>query len=269
MEADTCQPRETYPPQVHIAQTYGYALLAVFQRIGRDGFYGTAGAVEVRSLAERLGLTPASHVLDLGAGVGGPACLVAQSYGCRVTGVDLSPFNCARARERAQQAGVSHLATFREGDYLTVPLPEQGFTHVFGCDAWSYVPDKRQLFRRAHHALQPGGVIAFYEGTTGRRNPTRERRSALGNPIYLEPLEAYVSQLQDVGFETLEARDTTAEVCTPFLSVVYAQMTQRDTIITTVGQEAYWRILEATAWIGLGLQQGQMGHCCIIAHRRT
>ena len=39
----------------------------------------------------KLALTPDHHVLDIGCGIGGTARFMAKSYGCRVTGIDLTP----------------------------------------------------------------------------------------------------------------------------------------------------------------------------------
>ena len=40
-------------------------------------------------LAQSLNLTAASHVLDIGSGLGGPARTLAETYRCHVTGIDL------------------------------------------------------------------------------------------------------------------------------------------------------------------------------------
>ena len=41
-------------------------------------------------LGERMKLNARSHVLDIGSGLGGPARTLAETYGCRVTGLDLT-----------------------------------------------------------------------------------------------------------------------------------------------------------------------------------
>src|SRR4051812_34181337 len=56
------------------------------------------GLREVWALADALALDHDSRVLDLGCGLGGPARFIAERYGCRVTGLDLSPRQLASAR---------------------------------------------------------------------------------------------------------------------------------------------------------------------------
>src|SRR5919201_616347 len=54
-----------------------------------DQFH-TRGLAATAQLAELVGITADMSVLDIGSGVGGPARYLAATYGCQVTGVDLS-----------------------------------------------------------------------------------------------------------------------------------------------------------------------------------
>jgi sarcosine/dimethylglycine N-methyltransferase len=57
-----------------------------------DQFH-TRGLAATVELAKLAGISAEMSVLDVGSGVGGPARFLAATYGCRVTGVDLSePF---------------------------------------------------------------------------------------------------------------------------------------------------------------------------------
>jgi len=67
-------------------------------------------------LGQRLGLGPDSRVLDIASGRGGPALLLAETFGCSVRGVEISPDFHAVAVERAAAAGLAELATFERGD---------------------------------------------------------------------------------------------------------------------------------------------------------
>ena len=67
-------------------------------------------------LGERLGLGPGSRVLDIASGRGGPALVLAETFGCSVRGVEISPDFHAVAVERADAAGLAERLTFELGD---------------------------------------------------------------------------------------------------------------------------------------------------------
>lgn len=55
-----------------------------------DEYWDRSGRVMAETIATVLGLTPESHVLDFGCGIGRLARPVIQTAGCRLAGVDLS-----------------------------------------------------------------------------------------------------------------------------------------------------------------------------------
>ena len=75
-----------------------------------DQFH-TRGLAATAELAKLAGMATGISVLDVGAGVGGPARFLAATCGCRVKGVDLSEFIRRRRAlsdraHRAERAGV-------------------------------------------------------------------------------------------------------------------------------------------------------------------
>src|SRR5438309_2055559 len=85
-----------------IDETYNEELLHCMDILERDDFYGVVAWEGLRSFGERLGLTPESHLLELCSGIGGPCRYLARTYGCKVTGIDLSEFNNRTAQERTR-----------------------------------------------------------------------------------------------------------------------------------------------------------------------
>jgi SAM-dependent methyltransferase len=93
---------------------------------------------KIRLLGERLGLGPESHVLDLASGNGGPALLLAEAFGCRITCVERAPEFIATARERTAAAGLEDRIEIIEADAATYELGRYdaalciGATFVYG-----------------------------------------------------------------------------------------------------------------------------------------
>jgi SAM-dependent methyltransferase len=106
-------------------------------------------------------------VVDLGCGGGLWARrLTDASY--RVLGIDLSPDMIALARKRAPEA------SFRAGSFLDLDFPDCVAITALG-ECFNYTFDRRnsrsslsRLFRRAFHALRPGGLLVFDVAEPGR-----------------------------------------------------------------------------------------------------
>jgi SAM-dependent methyltransferase len=71
---------------------------------------------KIRELGERLGLHPDSHVLDIASGKGGPALLLAETFGCRLTCVERAPEFVAEARKRTAAVGLEDRIEIVEAD---------------------------------------------------------------------------------------------------------------------------------------------------------
>jgi methyltransferase family protein len=82
----------------------------------RHEIQNPTSAEKIRLLGERLGLSPASHVLDIASGKGGPAVILAGTFGCRMTCVERAPEFVATARERAAAAGLEDRIEIVEAD---------------------------------------------------------------------------------------------------------------------------------------------------------
>jgi ubiquinone/menaquinone biosynthesis C-methylase UbiE len=207
-----------------INEIYNVELLQCMDLIGRDDFYGIVAWNGIPFFSEKLALTPESHLLELCSGIGGPARFLARTYGCKVTGIDLSEFNTQTARKRTRDEGLEHLATFLHGDALQIPFPEESFTHVFGCEGWCYFPDKEQLYQVARRVLKPGGMIAFLEAACD--DPVRLNTEQYLAPVHYESIANYKAMLGASGFQGIEQFDTTSLACKDVSSSIYRLITR-------------------------------------------
>ena len=80
-----------------------------------DQFHGR-GLEATVDVANLVRATASDHLLDIGSGIGGPARYFASRFGCRVTGIDLTPEFCDVARHLTQLLGLEDRITFEVGD---------------------------------------------------------------------------------------------------------------------------------------------------------
>jgi ubiquinone/menaquinone biosynthesis C-methylase UbiE len=122
-------------------------------------------------LANRLELTPASHVLDLGSGLGGAARTVAATYGCQVTGIDLTRSFCEAATALSTWVGLAAQTRFVHGDATAVPFASGSFDAVMTIHAAMNIAAKDALYAEAKRVLKPGGIFAIYDVLQGDGGP--------------------------------------------------------------------------------------------------
>jgi ubiquinone/menaquinone biosynthesis C-methylase UbiE len=249
-----------------INETYDETLLHCMDILGRNDFYGIVAWRGIAFFGEKLGLTPESHLLDVGSGIGGPARFFARTYGCKVTGIDLSEFNHRAARQRTREAGLDQLVTCVHGDALAIGFPDESFTHVFGCEALCYFPDKMRLYQTVHRALKPGGIIAFLEAAC--ESPVRLRTEEHIAPFQYESITTYTSVLQAAGFESVHHYDTTELAKKDVASSLYQLITKKDHIIAAASAEVYFALLEIWAEFLAYFSEEKLTHCGFVARKK-
>src|SRR6478672_7447924 len=110
-----------------------------------DHFH-SRGAAATAELAAALAPGNADHVLDVGCGVGGPARLLAATYGCRITGIDLTPAAVKAATALSQRTGLAARTRFLVADALALPFPDAAFDHAWTQHAAMNIPDRARFY---------------------------------------------------------------------------------------------------------------------------
>lgn len=136
------------------------------------------GSRFVLDLAAAASVTRRSYVLDLGAGVGGSARVLAHVFGCHVDGLDLSPDRVRDSRTLTRLARLQHLVRMRHADMRRAAVPRRRYDVIWGQAAWVHIDDKQALLRRWRPALKRGGRFALEESYL-RRQPASAGERAL------------------------------------------------------------------------------------------
>jgi cyclopropane fatty-acyl-phospholipid synthase-like methyltransferase len=171
------------------------------------------GIEAIAAAARTLGLGPQSRVLDIGAGVGGPARYLAHTTGCHVTALELQPELHAIGADLTRRTDLAERVTHLCGDALAVPLPDAGFDAAVSFLAIVHIPDRPRLFRRLAAALRAGGGC-YVEDLCQRapfssRDWDDARRIVCANSL-TSPAD-YARDLTDAGFASVAVTDLTPD----------------------------------------------------------
>ena len=135
-----------------------------------DQFH-TRGLAATVELAELTRLSAEDFVLDVGAGVGGPARFVAATRGCRVVGVDLSETLIDAARYLTERTGQTGQVRFQVAAAAKLPFDDGAFDVALLQHVAMNVADRAGLYREIRRVLKPAGRFATYDVVAGDGEP--------------------------------------------------------------------------------------------------
>jgi arsenite methyltransferase len=181
------------------AAAYGLDLVALF--LGES--YHPGGAALTRRLADAMELTTTSgRLLDVAAGVGTTALLLAEERGVEVIGIDLGRAQVARARARARQLGLDGRVTFEVADAERLPLADGGVDAVVCECALCTFPGKDAAAAELARVLRPGGRLGISDVWLDPQRLDPELRGLAGRVACLadaRPIAEVMSTLEGAG----------------------------------------------------------------------
>ncbi|WP_425404213.1 class I SAM-dependent methyltransferase [Hwanghaeella sp.] len=177
-----------------------------------DQFHGRA-IEATRELADLFDPGADAHLLDIGSGIGGPARYLADRFGCRVTGIDLTAEFVDVARRLTDLVGLSGRVDFVQGNALSMPFHEASFDGAYSMNVSMNIADKDAFYREVRRVLRPGAPLILSELASGGAGevdyptPWAETEDA----SFLVSVDETVAGLERAGFLVERVRDATDE----------------------------------------------------------
>ena len=119
-----------------------------------------------RTLLEQADLGSQDRVLDVGCGTGTLAVMIKRlDPGVDVVGLDPDPNALARARRKAERAGLS--VQLDQGFSDELPYPDASFDGVFSSFMFHHLPrdERESTLREVRRVLAPGGSLHLVDFT--------------------------------------------------------------------------------------------------------
>jgi 27-O-demethylrifamycin SV methyltransferase len=176
-----------------------------------------ATAALTRQMRERAAIVTGDRILDVGCGTGRQACELAADLDARVLGITTSSRGVEAATELAAARGVEN-ARFKQGDGTDNGLDGGSFDVVWALESSHLMRDRPALLGECVRVLAADGRLVLCDIIRKRTitfAEVRERRKdfatlrAVFGDAHMEPLEAYTTELEQLGMTVTDSSDIT------------------------------------------------------------
>ena len=213
------------------------------RRVRGSDYGGTSWATleQVQQSASRLLLKPGLCLLDIGAGSGWPALLLATQSGCDVVLTDLPLSGLRVARARAAHDGLSSRCRVIAADGAVLPFPDHLFDRIHHADVLCCMERKREMLHECRRVARPSARMEFSVITLVRKPSSDEERRLLqqSGPPHPDAEADYATLLAKAGWGVLERIDVTSEFARCMDVLLEEQQVRRDALLELLGEQDY------------------------------
>ncbi|WP_037310226.1 class I SAM-dependent methyltransferase [Ruegeria halocynthiae] len=162
-------------------------------------------------LAENTGMKSGDSVIDVCAGLCGPARWFAAERDVQVTGVDISPNRVEGAKKLNTLVGLQDQVHPVLASAMDIPFEADNFDAAVSQESFLHIPDKPKALREVYRVLRPGGRFSFTDWVMHTPLPDDEfeqyrQRFACQSML---SIPEYQTQLEKAGFTVISADDVT------------------------------------------------------------
>jgi ubiquinone/menaquinone biosynthesis C-methylase UbiE len=221
--------------------------------------YGGPAAVD--TLARRAGVGAGSRVLDVCAGLAGPARVLAHHRGCRVVACELNHGRAAGGARLNRLVGLASRVTIVRADARTLPFRASSFDACLSQEGLLHVDDKAAALAECRRVLAPGGRLAFTDWVALPRLGERERERLWRwmAATTLQSLDGYRALLGRVGFRAVEVEDVSADWRAIVRDRRHRFRSRRAEAVATLGDARYEEYDQLYAFFTGLVEDGKLG----------
>jgi ubiquinone/menaquinone biosynthesis C-methylase UbiE len=179
--------------------------------LARLDHFHTGGLEATKGLGNLLGPRSDQRVLDVGSGLGGPARYMAATFGCHVTGIDLTSDFVRVATTMSGYAGLADKNTFIVANALQMPFADASFDLAYSQHVAMNIADREGLYAEIRRVLKPGAQFGVHDVLIGNGELLEYPLpwASTAETSHLVPEAEMQSLITGAGFELVKSVDMT------------------------------------------------------------
>ncbi len=189
------------------------ARVECLNQIWGDGFISAGDAGFCCDLVRPAGLTEELSMLDLSAGLGGPARAISREFGVWIAGLELDRELAIAGLQMSDAAGMAKKVAITPFIPEKIELPESKYDCVMAKELMFCLADKREMLRKIEKSLKKGGhyfCLDFVarDGRLGKQSLVDWAAAEPCPPDLIEATDA-TNMITECGLELRVAHDQT------------------------------------------------------------
>jgi len=189
----------------------------VSQALWGEGNLCPGPAEFINESTARLGLTSEMSMLDLGAGLGGPARAISSAYGIWVSAFEAVPEHVKVGMEQSVMHGMGKKVPLAHYAPETVELPKRKYDCIFSKELLHHVQAKKRLIAEIEAGLKARGqffIIDYVVTDKGKASPRiAEWNEADEEASHFWNKEEYTTAFAEAKLDLRVTEDQTARYC--------------------------------------------------------
>lgn len=189
--------------------------LTIRQWLWGPGYIIPGNEEYVIELVRPFNLSPAMTLLDMAAGLGGPARSITEKFNTYIAGFEREPELARRAMEASTAGGFGRRIQISAYDPENFELRAGFYDHALAREATFQVVEKERFFGVLNQALKPFGQLVLTDFVVDPAAGDRPELASWAAGLRIKPqlwtVAQYTQCLEKLGFDLRISNDVTAD----------------------------------------------------------
>ncbi len=210
----------------------------VSQLIWGEGYCGPGGKQQIVGMTKLLALNKKMTMLEVGAGMGGPARVLAENFGVWVEGLEQAEKMVEIGNQISEKEGLSKKVSLKAFEEKAFDHLDRKYDRIFSKECFFQFTQKKVILETLFQNLKPEGLMLITdytienEGVVGTEDYRQWRDGEYRRPYPITKKEME-TLLKDAGFVVRISEDITDQ----YLQMISAAWKGADKVIAGLVQE--------------------------------